>query len=81
MLNQPQVAGKRIWIESQRGPLPAAAAAVAAAARAGAANTVIGISGTGLRRLMRKEKALSLPILFRRLTYLSLSPSSSSHPP
>lgn len=25
MLNQPQVADKRIWIESQQGPLPAAA--------------------------------------------------------
>lgn len=55
MLNQPQVADKRIWIESQQGLLPADAGAV------GYAGT--GISGTGSERLMRKEKSLS-PALF-----------------
>ncbi len=78
MLNQPQVADKRIWIESQRGPLPAATCRCLPLLEP-AGYTVIGISGTGSKRLMRKEKALS-PRLFLSLTYLSLPlPPLSPH--
>ena len=68
VLNQPQVADKRIWIESRRGALPAAASG-RRRCRSRAGYTVIGFSGTRFKRLMRKEKALSPP--------LSSSPSSS----
>ncbi len=67
MLNQPQVAGKRIWIESRRALLPAAAAADAAAAGAGC------IHGhwhqwDRIRKIDGKGESPLSPLLFLSLT-------------
>lgn len=68
VVNQPQMAPKRICSESQWGPLTVAACLLVLAE-----NTVTGIDLRGSKRLMKREKALSFPCSF--------APRSSPHPP